>query len=224
MNCASAREVLPEVAGGELDGARAEEVREHARGCVSCGEELAELEATISLCRRAGAEPLPDGFALELHRKLVAAAPPERSRWRRLRDRLALRPFSFAASAAALSALLAAGGTFAGLRHFAASAPSPVIAARVPESKVALVKIDFVAEREVDDVSFELMLPDGLRFYSGGQQLAERTFRWTGKLERGSNPIPIAVKGPRAGRYRVVAHAVGPDLDLTHVVWLEVTT
>ena len=103
----------------------------------------------------------------------------------------------------------------------AAAAPATF---QVPQSKVALVKIDFVAERAVEDVAFEITLPDGLRFVSGGQQLAERSFRFQGRLAAGNNPIPIVVKGPRAGRYRVIAHAVGAALDVTHEVVLEVTT
>jgi len=80
------------------------------------------------------------------------------------------------------------------------------------------------AEQAIDDVAFEITLPDGLRFVSGGQQLAERTFRFSGRLNAGSNPIPIAVKGPRAGRYKLIAHAIGHDLELTHEVVLEVTS
>jgi hypothetical protein len=95
---------------------------------------------------------------------------------------------------------------------------------KVPESKVALVKIDFVAEKTIEDVAFEITLPDGLRFVGGGSELAERTFRFQGRLAAGSNPIPIAVKGPRAGRYKVIAHAIGPALDVTQEVVLEVTT
>jgi hypothetical protein len=218
MNCAAAQELLWEVAGGELDGERAESVRAHARGCAACSELLAELVATVSLTRRIGGEPLPDGFALELHRKLVAAGPPRLPLGARLRASLALRPAAFAAAAALLAALLGVAGT-----RLAMQAPATV-AARVPETKVALIKIDFVAARAVEDVQFEITLPDGLRFFSEGQQLAERSFRWQGSLVAGSNPIPIAVKGPRPGRYRVIAHAVGPSLDIMHEVVLEVTT
>jgi hypothetical protein len=94
----------------------------------------------------------------------------------------------------------------------------------VPASKVALVKVDFVAAQAIEDVLFEITLPDGLRFVSGGSELAERSVRFSGRLAPGSNPIPIAVRGPRAGRYKVIAHAVGPELDVTHEVVLEVTT
>ena len=223
MKCADVRELLTDVAGGELDGARADEVRAHAATCAACGRELEELEATVDLLRRAGGEPLPEGFSLSLHQALVAAGPPTRSWLDVVRAAIALRPVTFAASAAALAAMLATGGTLALLHR--AHAPSPSVASyKVPESKVALVKIDFVADKTIEDVAFEITLPDGLRFVGGGSELAERTFRFQGRLAAGSNPIPIAVKGPRAGRYKVIAHAIGPALDVTQEVVLEVTT
>jgi hypothetical protein len=222
MNCADARELLTDVAGGELDGARADEVRAHAGSCDSCGHELVELEATVGLLRAAGSEPLPEGFSLSLHQALVAAGPPKRHWLDAVRAAIALRPVTFAASAAALAAMVATGGTIALVHR--AQTPAHVASYKVPESKVALVKIDFVAERDIEDVAFEITLPDGLRFVAGGEQLAERTFRFQGKLTAGSNPIPIAVKGPRAGRYKVIAHAIGAALDVTQEVVLEVTT
>ena len=228
MNCADVRELLTDVAGGELEGARADEARAHAASCLRCGRELAELEATIGLLRRAGGEPLPEGFSLSLHQALVAAGAPRLGLIDRVRAAIALRPVTFAASTAALAAMLATGGTMLALHrlHGAAStAPTAVAAAyKVPESKLALVKIDFVAEKAIDDVAFEITLPDGLRFVSGGQELAERTFRFQGRLDAGSNPIPIAVRGPRAGRYKVIAHAIGAELDVTQEVVLEVTS
>src|SRR3954471_8117728 len=134
MNCDDAREQLSDVAGGELDGARAEEVRAHAAACASCGRELEKLEATVGLLRRAGAEPLPDDFSMSLHRALVAAGPPRPSWLDGVRAAIALRPFTFAASAAALAAMVAVGGTIALVRH--TNAPSPIAAYKVPESKV----------------------------------------------------------------------------------------
>jgi anti-sigma factor RsiW len=217
MNCAQARELM-----SDIDGPRGDEVRAHAAGCDACGAELAEMEATLGLLRRAGSEPLPDGFQLSLHQALVAAGPPERRWMDRIRAAIASRPMTFAACAASLAAAIAVGTTLVAVHR--AAAPAQAIAYRVPESKVALVKIDFVAEKNIEDVAFEITLPDGLRFVSGGQQLAERTFRFAGRLRAGDNPIPIAVKGPRAGRYKVIAHAIGPALDVTQEVLLEVTT
>ncbi|HEY2747344.1 MAG TPA: zf-HC2 domain-containing protein [Polyangia bacterium] len=230
MNCADVRELLTDVAGGELDGARADEARAHAASCKECGRELGELEATVGLLRRAGGEPLPDGFTRSLHEALVAAGPPEVRFFDRVRAAIAMRPMSFAASAAALAAILATGGTMLATGALGHPAPATAVPAttaaayKVPASKLALVKIDFVAEKAIDDVAFEITLPDGLRFVSGGQELAERTFRFQGKLNAGSNPIPIAVRGPRAGRYKLIAHAIGNALDVTQEVVLEVTS
>jgi hypothetical protein len=181
----------------------------------------------VGLLRRAGGAPLPEGFSLSLHQALVAAGPPRRSWLDAVRVAIALRPVTFAASAAALAAMIATGGTIfvTGALLHRAHAPAPAVASyKVPASKVALVKIDFVAEKAIDDVAFEITLPDGLRFVGGGTELAERTFRFQGKLVAGSNPIPVAVKGPRQGRYKVIAHAIGPALDVTQEVVLEVTT
>ena len=141
-----------------------------------------------------------------------------------MRAAIALRPVTFAASAAALAAMLATGGTMLRAPSRARAVADAVAAYKVPESKVALVKIDFVAEKTIEDVAFEITLPDGLRFVCGGSELAERTFRFQGSSTAGSNPIPIAVKGPHAGRYKVIAHAIGPALDVTQEVVLEVTT
>ena len=192
-----------------------------------------ELEATQALLGKAGTAPLPEGFALELHARLVQAGPPQLSWMMRLRRAIAERPLWTTLGATTAAAALAVAVTHHLDRpraplEVAAVAPAPAIPrgpiARVPSAKVALVKIDFVAEKSVEDVQFEIMLPDGLRFFSSGHELAERTFRWNGKLLSGSNPLPIAVKGAHPGRYRVIAHAVGDGIDVTHEVVLEVTS
>ena len=226
MSCADVRARLDEVAAGELDGTEADELRAHADRCVACGAELAALERNFELCQRAGTEPLPEGFALSLRQALVAAGPPTPTLLDRWRQKVAARPLGFALAVAVLAAVVATGATLTVTHHRSPSAVEPVLAAsyRVPSSKVALVKVDFVAAQAIEDVAFEITLPDGLRFVSGGELLAERSFRFQGKLAPGSNPIPIAVKGPRAGRYKLIAHAIGSELDVTQEVLLEVTT
>jgi hypothetical protein len=224
MNCNQVDVLLPEMAGGELVGERAARVREHVERCPACAERLAELTTTVGLLRRAGDAPLPGGFQAELHFKLVAAQPAGHSVGQRLRDWLAARPFAFATVSAALAAVLAVGGTLTMLGRGTVSPQTLQTAFRVPEAKVALVKIDFVSGKEIDDVNFEILLPDGLRFYSGGHELAERSFQWQGKLSSGSNLVPIAVKGVRPGLYHVIAHATGDNLDVSQDVVLEVTS
>jgi anti-sigma factor RsiW len=233
MTCVDVEKILPEVAGGEISGAQAEAAEAHLQGCAACAQLYAQLEATVSLARKAQAAEVPEGFEAELHERLMQAGAPEVTWLQRLRRAIAERPLTTTFAAAGLAAALAVALTHrAPLTTGPATAPVQIAAApvetapiaRVPSAKVALVKIDFVAERSVDDVQFEIMLPDGLRFFSRGHELAERTFRWKGKLDSGSNPLPIAVKGAHPGRYRVVAHAVGEDLDVTHEVILEVVS
>jgi len=222
MTCGEAHNLLAEVAGGEIDGPLAEPVRAHAAGCANCAGALEELERTIGLCRRAGIEALPQGYALSLRQALVEAGPPRRRWFDGLRAIMAARPLPLAATLALTTVIFIAGTWLVGRRALQRTAAT--VAYRVPSSKVALVKVDFVAAEAIDGVAFEITLPDGLRFVSGGSELAERTFRFEGKLVAGSNPIAIAVKGPRPGRYNLIAHAIGPSLDVTQLVTLEVTT
>ena len=93
---------------------------------------------------------------------------------------------------------------------------------RVPSSKVAVIRLAFSAEVAVEDVTFEVTLPEGLAFWSSGKRLDERTFRWPGRLEAGENLVPIAVRGDRPGRYPVVATVEFGGRVLEHRVVLDV--
>jgi len=93
---------------------------------------------------------------------------------------------------------------------------------RVPSSKVAVIKLAFAAEVAVEDVTFEVTLPEGLAFWSSGKRLDERTFRWPGRLDAGENLVPIAVRGDRPGRYPVVATVEIGGRVLEHRVILDV--
>jgi anti-sigma factor RsiW len=238
LDCDHAAPLLDQLAAATLAQETAADVRQHVAICPSCRRQLQELAATRALLRASAGIELPAGFAGELHRKLVAAGPPPLVGSARWLGWLRARPFTLAAAAAGASALLAILGTAAVLRPSvnqridppSRSASGTADASpgeahfEVPEQKVALVKIDFASAKDIDDVSFEVLLPDGLRFFSGGQELAARSFQWHGKLSTGSNVVPVAVKGSRPGRYRVIAHAVAPGLDVSQDVVLEVTS
>jgi hypothetical protein len=235
MNCAACEKRLSEHVGGELDGRTSALVRAHVDACGSCRRALEEMEATVRLLRRAGNASPPEGFASELHRRLVAAgAPPQPGLMARLRQLAALRPLLWATAGAGVAAVLAVA---VARQHPSAPPAAPSLAApageiavgpvaptfRVPAARLAAVKIDFVAEQPVDDVAFAVALPEGLRFVSGGKELPDRRFSWRGPLVEGSNPIPFTVRGARAGRYTIQARAVGDGVDATHEVVLEVT-
>ncbi len=93
---------------------------------------------------------------------------------------------------------------------------------RVPADKTAVIRINFATEVAVGNVTFDVSLPEGLSFWSGGEKLAMRSFRWQGHLVAGDNPIPIAVRGDRPGRYRVRAAAEVDGARIEHDVVLEV--
>ena len=238
MTCSEAAPLLAELSGLMSDSGAASlppplmAAERHANDCATCGARLQQLLTSRDRMRAAREVALPEGFTRELHRKLVAAPPPKLGLRTRLERWTRLHPLSALGLAAALSAALVMIGTGAvlwrtrGIGPLQSGAWDTAAATprfEVPAEKVALVKIDFASAKAIDDVDFEVLLPDGLRFYSGGRELAERTFHWRANLSAGSNVVPIAVKGARPGRYRVIAHATGADLDVSEEVILEVT-
>ena len=176
-------------------------------------------------------EPAGVDFQASLHRRLVAAGPPEPAPgWDRVR-------WLFRRNAPWLWPVL---GVAAGLLTFLVLStlqqpPTPPALAteasrrlaepgtQVPVSKVAVIKLDFTADVAVEQADFQVSLPEGLSFWADGRELELRSFEWTQPLNAGSNVIPIAVRGQKPGRYRVTAQARTGDQRIEHEVVLEVT-
>jgi hypothetical protein len=187
-----------------------------------------EEDAIALRVRALNVDPPSEPFASRLHERLVAAGQNARAHgWRRLRDWLRARPHVTWPAAG----MLAGAATFALLTVFARAPRAPIAAVepaagestyRVPASKVALVRLNFAAEVVVDGVTFDVELPEGLAFWSRGQSLPERQFRWAGRLEAGDNWIPIAIKAERPGRFRVLARVHAGEQVLENQVVLEV--
>lgn len=196
--------------------------------------------AELRRALRALAVDAPDGgFRAALHQRLACEpAPPATGLFDRvlgwIRDRRAwLWPVGgLAAGVAAYAMLVIVHGDPIAAKTIqpmvvqtapAESANGPVWPSfRVPSSKVAVIKLAFAAEVAVEDVTFEVTLPEGLAFWSHGKRLDERTFRWPGRLDAGENLIPIAVRGDRPGRYPVVATVEVGGRVLEHRVILDV--
>jgi hypothetical protein len=187
-----------------------------------------ELRERLSALR----EDLPDaGFQSALHRKLVAAGPPEpapgwdRVRWWLRRGAPVLWPVLGLAAGVATFLVLSA------VRQSPEPLPSETVASRpleapgtrVPASRVAVIKLDFTADVAVEQADFQVSLPDGLAFWADGEELPLRSFTWTQPLSAGSNVIPIAIRGHKPGRYLVTALARAGDQKIEHDVVLEVT-
>ena len=189
-----------------------------------------------------------EDFRASLHRRLVAAGPPPRlGLAARLRDALdrwrswVWPAAGIAAGAATFGLLVIVRGVPAPVAEkivhvpaaSAGGASEPVATTSsvphdvtptydVPSSKVAVIKLNFTAEVAVEDVTFEVTLPEGLAFWSRGQSLPDRTFRWPGRLGAGDNLVPIAVRSGRPGRYHVRAKVLAAGETLEHEVILQV--
>lgn len=239
MKCAQIKQWLPEMAGGELGSRERGLCEAHLSTCAACREELAQLERAVRLLRDVGpAEEarLPAGFALALHRRLVAEPPPVRPLAARVWDvleRLGLgmtspgRAFGLAGAVAACALLVALALPRGGPPRpvLPEEAVAEVVApVQVPTRRVAVVHFDFVTDMVVDEVTFEVSVPPELAFVSEGKPLSERTLRWSGSLSVGSNPVPLAVTGARPGRYKIEARARGQGVDVRHDVVLEVVS
>lgn len=242
MSCETVRKQLPALAGGDLGLSREESAAcmEHVGGCPDCAARLASLKSMLALLHKTGREAshpeaLPKGFQAALHLRLAQEPPPAqplRARAWRFLERLRLDSgprLALAGSAAALALVLAIpavhhrlgaglGGSPAGslLEHEVAAA------FQVPQHHIAVVRFDFVADVEVPEVEFEVTLPSELHFIDEGKALPDRRIVWRGSLTSGSNPIPLAVRGTKPGRYRVTAMARGEGLEVRHDILLEV--
>jgi hypothetical protein len=198
-------------------------------------EESDELRGRLGALR---VPPADGDFPARLHLRLASAGvPPTPGLGARLRE--LVERFRFLA--------WPAGGVLAGVLTFAllsalrgpgpggavpvASAPggqAPVARGEVtptfvvPSAKVAVIKLAFAAEVDVDDVMFEVSLPEGLAFWSRGHSLPGRSYRWPGRLSAGENVFPVAVRGERPGVYRVKARARMGAETVEHEIVLDV--
>lgn len=92
----------------------------------------------------------------------------------------------------------------------------------IPEGKVALVQLQFDVDTAVESAEFSVLLPPGLAFYSDGQALPERVFRWVAPLRAGSNLVPVAVMGEVPGEHRLTAMATVGSQVVVHEIVLDV--
>jgi hypothetical protein len=191
-------------------------------GPVESGEDR-ELRQSLRALR---VEPADEGaFSASLHRRLVATGQPEEpSPWRRLRWRLGEQRALWPALGAAAAVLLAVvAGPWPG------AAPGPTrngngngVAASLPATKVAVVRVNLSAEVAVESAEIRVSLPEGLVFWAEGRELAQRSFEWSQPLRAGDNDIPIAVRGLRPGRYRMTVTAQIGDQHVEDHVLLQV--
>lgn len=207
-----------------LEAPQAASVAEHVAQCAEC-KQASDEEAWIKrvLAEAAtGPEPLPEGLenrifgalhalpeepraASEVARAL-AGAPVKASRWR----------FSWISGGlgAAIAAVL-----FAVV--LPRSTPLPRIeTAAVQVQQNAAVSIGFDVAQSVENVTYEITLPEGLRFVGeDSQPVGGQSVTWQGALREGKTVVPIVVRGMRPGTYEILATVrKGPMMKQTTIV------
>lgn len=240
MKCEAIQKLLPAWAGGDLDRSQAALCEQHVAVCIACADHAKGLQQTLKLLRQVGqAERPPADFQRSLHRRLAQTPPPVpmlTARLWRLAETLHLdsTPRLLLVGTAMVALLLvpvllrdrdsSVGPQMAsGVGALTAAAEQEIAASfRVPAQRTAVLRFDFVADVEVPDVEFEVTLPSELFFVDGAEPVPEKRLVWRGSLSSGSNPIPLAVRGSKPGRYRVTAHARGEGVDVKHDILLEV--
>jgi len=178
-------------------------------------------------------DPPDGGFGLSLHRRLAEARPEagpidKPTLWRRVWPRLGPSHWQGGERLLWPAAGLAAGvATFFALAQLRDPRPalpqSALVAVRVPATKVAMVRVNLSAEVAVASAQIKVSLPDGLVFWADGEELPQRAFEWTQPLGAGDNEVPIAVRGLKAGHYKMTVTAQIGSQRIEDEVLLEVT-
>lgn len=161
---------------------------------------MSEVESRLRVLRE---DPPDGGFEAALHRKLAEAGTPlPPPFWRTLPQLRFFWPATAGAVALALVVFVVA------RPHPQAVSRREAVVTELPATKVAVIRVNLSAEVAVQDAQIRVELPEGLAFWSDGEQLGQRQFEWTQSLRAGDNEIPIAVRGLRPGRYRMTVSAL----------------
>ncbi|MEB3236844.1 MAG: zf-HC2 domain-containing protein [Candidatus Sericytochromatia bacterium] len=213
MDCRQAEPLLATWLDGPgcLGGIEEVEVEAHVAACASCGRHVSTLRTIQEQVRAMPKPALPEDFRRKLHLALAAEPVPVRPWHVRLLSGLNLPSLALgAASAAALT-------------FFLWRPPGPGIvleATAVPVGQDVAVQVAFEVQEDVRDVTFDVRLPEGLRFVDGrGRDLPESQVTWQGELRKGRTVVPIAVRGLQPGRWEITA-VVRKDRSIreTHIV------
>lgn len=197
--CADVQSQLTAYLDPREEGLDRATVSRHLSACADCQQAANELREVFALLKGRKAPELPEGFMERLHLRLAQepaptpAAPLWIDRFRGL-----FNWPSLAAGAVAAAALI----TVVNLRS-----PVPTIqTAAVSEATQMAVNIGFDVDKDVEGVTFQIDLPEGLEFVDAeGQPVVAQSVTWEGSLKRGKTVVPVTVRGTQPGRYEILA-------------------
>jgi hypothetical protein len=90
----------------------------------------------------------------------------------------------------------------------------------VQQNTDVAVNIGFDVAQNVEDVTFQIDLPEGLQFVDDKHQpLLAQSVSWKGSLKTGKTVVPIVVRGVQPGKWTIEAYVrKGPMLRKTTIV------
>jgi hypothetical protein len=233
MRCEEAQDLLSEHLDGTLSAEEDRSLGRHLESCAPCRRELAELRWLTELLQQVPAEPMPEELPGRIFAALDAlpdeagpapVAPPSADPARPQPEKgspVMAAPWWKRGlnwpSALAGAAIAAAVIGFWGLQPSAL--PRIETAAVNVQTDVAL-NIGFDVDQNVDNVTFQINLPEGLKFIDDQRQpMLAQSVSWKGALKQGKTVVPITVRGVQPGRWEIEAYVKkGPMMRKTTIV------
>lgn len=222
MSCDRIDQHLTDYLDGTLEGAERASLDAHMEGCAECRRNLEEVRWVTEMLHQVPREEPPADLASRIHLAL-AALPDEQDEPEPAPVRepalATITPISAARSAPSektvwwkrFSVPSAVVGAAAAAFVIALVNVQPNNLPRVETAAVSMqtdvaVNIGFDVGEDVDGVTFQVDLPEGLQFVGEDTQpLLAQSVSWKGALKEGKTVIPIVVRGVRPGKYEILA-------------------
>lgn len=199
MTCADVQAQLTAFLDPREEGLDRAVISQHLAVCADCRQAEGELKEIFALLKDRKAPDLPEGFMEKLHLRLALEPDPQPAGSRFFQRFKGLFNWPSLAVGAVAAAVLI---SVVNLRM-----PVPTIqTASVSEATQMAVNIGFDVDKDVDGVTFQIDLPEGLEFVDAeGQPVVAQSVSWEGTLKRGKTVVPVTVRGTQPGRYEILA-------------------
>lgn len=178
-----------------------------------------EEEKISKLLKKLPEEELPEGFSLVLHQKLEDAAknPAEEvyseNLWSKLKEMLGglsiLKKPQYALAFAALCLVLIISPLFFRSEGSVSVTLYNNASKQLAVGEIALLRVEFRAAKDLEDIYFLVELPEGVTFVSAHEVIAEsRALAFQGDIKKKSPiVIPVAVRMVETGPQKIIVKA-----------------
>jgi anti-sigma factor ChrR (cupin superfamily) len=237
MRCDDIQDQISDYIDGALSDPERATVDAHLADCADCRRELAEVRWVTELLHAVPAEPMPEELPSRVFAALAAlpdeapaATPAVATALPADETRAASQVLANAPVAAApwykrfnwpsaVAGAVAAGALLFVWNVQNSTLPRIETAVVAPNTDVA-VNIGFDVASSVDDVTFQIDLPEGLKFVDDKHQpLLAQSVSWKGTLKEGKTVVPIVVRGVQPGKWTIEAYVrKGPMMRKTTIV------